>query len=219
MSESVTPILDDGLALHVQHLRVQRGADVVLDDVSLVVRTGTIHVVTGENGCGKSTLLSCVLGLLPFAGSIVRSRARGGRLGFVPQRAPVDAALALTVRDFLALSRQRRPVCLGISSTTRAHVDGLLDRVGLRAQAHLPLSALSGGQLQRVLIVDALDPLPELLLLDEPSAGLDVTARNTVDALLRDARAQGVSMVLVSHDDVQVRALADDVTHLPTRGS
>jgi zinc transport system ATP-binding protein len=209
MNERAAPALDDGLALQVAQLRVVRGADVVLDNVSLSVRAGSIHVVTGENGCGKSTLLTCVLGGLPFAGTIVRSCLRGGTVGYVPQRAPIDATLALTVRDFLALSRQRRPVCLGVSSSTTRHIDALLDRVQLRAQAHLPLAALSGGQLQRVLVVNALDPLP---------AGLDVTSRHGVDALLRDARAQGVSLLLVSHDELQIRSLADDVTHLPTRG-
>ena len=98
---------------------------------------------------------------------------KDGRIGFVPQMFSVDSSLPVTVADFLALTRQQRPVCFGLNASTRARVATLLRDVGLAGLDRRPLSVLSGGELRRVLLAHALDPLPELLILDEPAAGLD----------------------------------------------
>jgi len=131
----------------------------------------------------------------------------------VPQQFHVDRTLPVTVADFLALSRQRRPVCFGIAPGTRTRISRLLDRVKLAGFDNRPLSALSGGELRRVLLANALDPLPELLILDEPASGLDESSSRWLDDTLTSLKGE-MTVLLVSHDSDQVRRIADAVTHL-----
>jgi zinc transport system ATP-binding protein len=131
----------------------------------------------------------------------------------VPQSFPVDPTLPLTVAELLALRRQRLPVCLGVRAGTRAVIAGLLDRVGLPGFADRRLGALSGGELRRVLLADAMDPDPELIVLDEPASGLDEASTKRLEAILRALRDErGATVLMVSHDIAQVRRLADAVT-------
>jgi zinc transport system ATP-binding protein len=174
---------------------------------------GTIHLLVGPNGAGKSTLFAAVMGLIEFSGSIRLHWRRSGGIGYVPQAFTVDPTLPLTVGEFLALSRQRRPVCLGLARRTRARAEDALARVGLAGFLPRPLGALSGGELQRVLLANAIDPAPELLLLDEAASGLDEMAvkqlEDTVRALRDDA---GTSVLMVSHNLDQARRIANRVT-------
>src|SRR5262249_43749282 len=139
---------------------------------------------------------------------------RDGRIGLVPQRFAIDPTLPLTAGEFLALSRQRWPLCLGITATMRACVERLLADAGLDAFASQPLGRLSGGEMQRLLLTNAIDPLPELLLLDEPATGLDESAVRRFEDRLLAARASGVTTLMVSHDPAQVRRVADRVVEL-----
>lgn len=194
-------------------LSVRRDGRPLLDSVDLAVAGGTIHAIIGPNGAGKSTMLSALLGQTRFSGT-VRMRLRDDRaLGFVPQTMAVDGTLPLTVIEFLALRRQRRPVCLGVAADVAARCAKLLDRVELGGFGRRALGALSGGELRRVLIANALDPAPDLLVLDEPSTGLDRGGVKMLEALLIDLREEsGATVLLVSHDAPQVRRLADRVT-------
>lgn len=204
--------------LVVEHVAVRRGVELLLDDVSLGVPRGALHLIVGPNGAGKSTLLSAVLGLLPFTGRILLNWRSAGRIGYVPQSFAVDPTLPVTVEDFLALTRQARPVCLGLSSSIRRKVAQLLDRVGLADIARRPLAVLSGGELRRVLLAHALDPEPELLLLDEPTSGLDeAAARWFEDALVQIKHGGQTTIVMVSHDLEQARRIGDSVTVLDRR--
>jgi zinc transport system ATP-binding protein len=204
--------------LEIDALAVRRPQEALLDQVTLRVRRGSIHVIVGPNGAGKSTLVAAVLGEIAFDGRIVLNWAGPGTIGYVPQSFAVDPTLPVTVADFLALSRQRRPVCLGLTAATRVTVARLLDRVGLAGLDRRPLAALSGGELRRVLLAHALDPAPELLVLDEPAAGLDESALHTLDELLLGLKRTGQTTVLmVSHDLEQVRRVADWVTVLDRR--
>jgi zinc transport system ATP-binding protein len=204
--------------LEIDALAVRRHQEALLDQVTLRVRRGSIHVIVGPNGAGKSTLVAALLGEIAFDGRIVLNWAGPGTIGYVPQSFAVDPTLPVTVADFLALTRQRRPVCLGLTAATRARVARLLDRVGLAGLDRRPLAALSGGELRRVLVAHALDPAPELLVLDEPAAGLDESAVHTLDELLLDLKRSGQTTVLmVSHDLQQVRRVADWVTVLDRR--
>ncbi|MEQ1871860.1 MAG: ATP-binding cassette domain-containing protein, partial [Vicinamibacterales bacterium] len=169
MTEAIAP----DVLIEVEGLCVTRQGQALLDDLSFSVARHHLHVVVGPNGAGKSTLLSAILGQLPFVGRIRLNWNGSGAIGYVPQSFAVDPTLPVTVADFLALTRQRRPICLGLSARTRETVQRLLHRVGLPDLAHRPLAVLSGGELRRVLLAHALDPEPELLLLDEPTAGLD----------------------------------------------
>jgi zinc transport system ATP-binding protein len=131
----------------------------------------------------------------------------------VPQQFQVDRTLPVTTADFLALGRQTFPVCLGVRSAARKRISLLLDRVGLKGIDDRPLSVLSGGELRRVLLANALDPLPELLILDEPGGGLDEAAARWLDDTLVSLKGE-VTVLMVSHDSDQVRRIADCVTSL-----
>jgi zinc transport system ATP-binding protein len=204
--------------LEVDRVTVRRNREALLDEVSLRVRRGSIHVLVGSNGAGKSTLLTAILGQIVFDGQIAVNWAASGAIGYVPQTFAVDSTLPVTVTDFLALTRQRRPVCLGIAPATRRAIGGLLARAGISALEDRPLAALSGGELRRVLLVHALDPEPELLLLDEPAAGLDESAARALeDTLVSLRRAARTTILMVSHDVDQVRRIADRVTVLDRR--
>jgi zinc transport system ATP-binding protein len=206
---------DDLPLLEIRALGVRRDREVLLDGVSLAVRRGSVHVVIGPNGAGKSTLLAAVLGQIAFTGAIVANWRGAGRIGYLPQSFAVDRTLPVTVADFLALSRQRRPVCFGIERGTRARIGELLARVNLTGLAERPLSVLSGGELRRVLLAHALDPLPELLLLDEPASGLDEMAIVAMEEILLGLQREAdLTVLMVSHDLDQVRRLADRVTVL-----
>ena len=205
MTPPLIEFIDVSIARHREHL---------LSRVSLAIAPGTVHVIVGPNGAGKTTLLTAALGLIPFEGRILAHWRRDGRIGYVPQAFAVDPSLPVTVEDFLALTRQRRPVCFGVTSAARARISSLLGDVGLRGLERRPLSVLSGGELRRVLLANALDPLPELLILDEPASGLDEGGVAQLEDLVRTLKSGGCTVLMVSHDLEQVRRIADRVTVL-----
>ena len=201
--------------LELRGVTVVREGHPLLTNVSFDVEQGTIHFLVGPNGAGKSTLFAALLGMVDFAGSIRFHWRRSGRIGYVPQFFSVDRTLPLTVAEFLAMPRQLRPVCTGIARATRARLETMLDRVGLAGHATRPIGALSGGELQRVLLANAIEPTPELLLLDEPATGLDESsARQFETALVGLREASGAGVLMVSHDLAHARRIADRVTLL-----
>lgn len=204
--------------LSVRGLTLRREGRAIVEDVSLEVAAGSIHLVIGPNGGGKSSLIEALLGQAPFTGEVSCHFRGSGRVGYVPQGFPVDATLPVTVVELLALTRQRLPVCLGVRERTRAAVAGLLDRVGLAGFEDRRLGALSGGELRRVLLAQAMDPPPELLLLDEPASGLDTASVTRLEAIVRALRDEhGTAVLMVSHDPAQVRRIADAVTWIDRR--
>ncbi len=204
--------------LDIEGLVVRRQREALLDDVALAVRRNTVHALVGPNGAGKSTLFSAILGMIQFDGRIVLNATGAGTIGYVPQSFAVDPTLPVTVAEFLALTRQKRPVCFGLSAATRTAVGRLLERVGMAGLERRPLAVLSGGEMRRVLLAHALDPEPELLLLDEPAAGLDESAMKMLEDILLSLRAGGKTTVLmISHDLDQVQRVADRVTVLDRR--
>ena len=176
----------------------------ILDGVSASVPRGGSTAVVGPNGAGKTTLLLALLGQVPHAGSIRIAPVAGGgapRIGYVPQRLQFDRGLPLTVMDFLVMGRQRRPLWLGSSPGPRAAARGLLESVRAEPLADRLLGALSGGELQRVLLALALQQEPDLLVLDEPSAGVDMQGGIVFCELLeRLRRERGFTQLMVSHD-------------------
>jgi zinc transport system ATP-binding protein len=199
--------------LEVSDVTVLHAREILLSNVSFSVERGSLHALVGPNGAGKTTLLSAVLGLIPFSGRIVAHWERTGRTAYVPQQFHVDRTLPVTVSDFLALTRQKRPVCLGIAPAAKTRISLLLDRVGLKGFERRLMSVLSGGELRRVLLANALDPLPELLILDEPAGGLDEAAARWLEDTLLSLKRE-ITVVMVSHDSAQVRRIADEVTVL-----
>jgi zinc transport system ATP-binding protein len=199
--------------LEVSDLTVRHGREILLSNISFSVQRGSLHALVGPNGAGKTTLLTAILGLTPFTGRILAHWEGSGRVAYVPQQFHVDRTLPVTAADFLALTRQKRPVCFGITAPAQKRISLLLDRVGLQGFESRLLSVLSGGELRRVLLANALDPLPELLILDEPAGGLDETAAQWLDGTLVSLKGE-MTVVMVSHDSEQVRRIADRVTVL-----
>ncbi|ACM03596.1 metal ABC transporter ATP-binding protein [Cereibacter sphaeroides] len=183
------------------HLAVRRGRDEILSDVSLSVAPREIVTIVGPNGSGKSTLLRALLGILPATAGRV-SRRPGLRIGYVPQRLHVDGTLPLTAARFLSLPRRRAP----------AEVAAALARVGVPEVADRQLADLSGGQFQRVLLARALLTEPELLMLDEPTQGLDQPGEAAFYRLIEEVRSTtGAAILMVSHDLHVVMAASDRV--------
>lgn len=179
--------------------------------VSFAVQAGALHALVGPNGSGKSTVLDALLGLVPYTGTV---QVAARRVAVVPQRLSVPAALPLTVLEFLAAQRTRWPVVLGVRRPLRERLRRALEAVHLEAHAHRPLAALSGGETRRVLLANALAEAPELLLLDEPEAGLDAASTAALEADLKGLSARGVTALWVTHDAARVQALATQVTRL-----
>ncbi len=183
------------------HICVRFGGAEVLHDVSLRVRPGEIVTILGPNGSGKSTLIRALLGLVPLAHGAV-TRAPGLRLGYVPQKLAVDRSMPLTVRRFLSLP-------LRVSD---AAAEAALARVGVAGLGARQMSALSGGQFQRVLLARALLSDPQLLILDEPTQGLDQPGEAAFYQLIETVRAEtGAAVLMVSHDLHVVMAASDRV--------
>jgi zinc transport system ATP-binding protein len=202
----------------IRNLSVELGGHLILNGVTADIARGQITGLIGLNGSGKTTLLRAVVGEYPYRGEIVfrcghdHSRPNPEHVGYVPQRLTLDARHPLTVRDLFALALSSRPLFLGIPQWVSKRAIELLNQVGMAEIIDNPVDGLSGGQLQRVLLALALEPSPELLLLDEPAAGIDFKdQKKFYDLITRFNREMGLTVVLVSHDLSMIRAHADHV--------
>jgi zinc transport system ATP-binding protein len=181
---------------------------VVLRGVDLTVDAGEIVTLIGPNGSGKSTLVRVILGLVVPDEGHVRRRARM-RVGYVPQTFRVDPSLPISVRRFLLLSAP------DAGRGKHGGIDAALAEVGAGHTADNPLQTLSGGESRRVLLAQALLREPELLVLDEPSAGVDAGGQAELYDLIRAVRdKRGCGVLLVSHDLHLVMAATDRVVCL-----
>ena len=179
----------------------------VLSDVTLTIQPADYVVLLGANGSGKSTLLKVALGVLkPTSGSVLLfglpatdARARE-RAGYVPQRAVISSRLPATVLEVVLAGRAAKRHLGGFSRADREQALRALERVGMAAFARRRIGELSGGQQQRVLIARALAADPELLILDEPTAGVDRDSQLQFAEVLRALNRDGVAVVIVAHD-------------------
>ena len=192
-------------------------ADPVLRGVDLAVDQGEFVALVGANGSGKSTLLRVLLGLVrPTAGTVrlfgvePRRLQERWRIGYVPQRAVLNHALPATVQEVVASGRLARRGWLGrLGRQDREEIDHALESVALVDRRNDPAGSLSGGQQQRALIAKALVSRPELLILDEPVAGVDLDSQARFrDSLVHLVRDHGAAVLLVSHE---LGAVAEDL--------
>jgi zinc transport system ATP-binding protein len=203
----------------IHDLHVTLGGNPVLRGVNARLAHGKVTALIGLNGSGKTTLLRALLGeVAAEAGRIEfhcghdHSRPSPEHIGYVPQRLQIDARWPLTVRDLLGLALQKRPIFLGIGRKTRGLMDQMLAGVGAPHLLDRPVEKISGGELQRVLLALALRPQPELLLLDEPAAGIDFkTQKNFYELLGSLNRKTKMTILLVSHDVSMVSQYAQHV--------
>jgi zinc transport system ATP-binding protein len=193
--------------LVVENLNVDLGGKSILKNLSARIPRGQISALIGLNGSGKTTFLKALLKEVAYTGKVQwrcghdHSQPYPHLIGYVPQRLQFDLNQPLTVVELLALSLQKRPLFLGIGSATRQRIANLLKRVHAEKLMEVPVGGLSGGQLQRVLLAMAMEPTPELLLLDEPAQGIDFQNQNDFYELIAEVnRETHITMILVSHE-------------------
>ena len=187
--------------IRTRNLSVSHGNVRVLENINFEISAGEIVTVVGPNGSGKSTLIRSLLGVLPASGGSVE-RNRGLRIGYVPQKLTIDTTLPMTVARFLSLP-VRRP------DTEVGRVTALVGAPGLESRQ---MVSLSGGQFQRVLLARALLGRPEILILDEPTQGLDQPGVASFYGLIEQVRSDlGCAVLLVSHDLHVVMSASDRV--------
>jgi zinc/manganese transport system ATP-binding protein len=187
-----------GLALEVSELSVAQGGREVLRQIGFGLPRGAFCGLIGSNGAGKTTLLRAILGLLPAQGSIQVN----GLVGYVPQKIQLEPDLPVRAQDFVALGLDGHKFGFALPGAKRAAaVEAALRAVEAEGFARQRVGRLSGGQQQRVLIAHALVRAPDLLLLDEPLANLDIKAAAEIVALLkRLCQERGVTVLLSAHD-------------------
>lgn len=182
-------------------LTLSFGGERVLDQVSISIRAGEIITLIGPNGAGKSTLVKTLLGLQkPDSGDVIRKP--GLRVGYVPQKLAIDQVLPLTVKRFLTLTR----------SANRSDCEQVLAQVGASHVIDAQMSSLSGGEAQRVMLARTLLLRPELLVLDEPTQGVDVSGQADLYRLIDEIRRElDCAVLMISHDLHLVMAKTDQV--------
>ncbi|MCQ6553729.1 metal ABC transporter ATP-binding protein [Streptomyces sp. C10-9-1] len=202
--------------ISVQGARAVLGSRPVLRGVDLTVRRGEVVALLGANGSGKSTAVRSVIGQVPLTegrielfGTELRRFRRWQRLGYVPQRTTAASGVPATVREVVAAGRLARSRFGLPSRGDREAVRRAIGLVGLADRAGDSVSALSGGQHQRVLIARALASEPELLIMDEPMAGVDLASQEVLAGTLREQVAAGTSVLLVLHELGPLEPLID----------
>lgn len=212
--------------IEVEHLSFSYGEQTVLDDVSLRVHGGEFLGLIGPNGGGKTTLLNVLLGLARGCSGHVRVfgddplRAHGWRrrVGFVPQQHSFPLRFPIRGRDVVELGTHVRGAPLRTRAERAAMTEEALVLVGARSYADRPLWQLSGGQKQRILVARALAAKPDLLLLDEPTVGVDAEGQDLLfEWIARWKKETNLTVVLVSHDVGVIAPLADKLACLNVR--
>ena len=199
--------------LKVKGLHVRLGGQPILSNIDLTVAQGTIHALLGPNGAGKTTLMRCLTGSIPFKGEIQFKFSGSGRIGYVPQLLEFDHSLPLTVADFLMIMQQKKPVVFNRSKKIYKEVLSCLKKTASEHLANRMIGGLSGGELRRVLLAQALSPTPEILLLDEPASNIDEVGARAFEETLVDLRDQhGIAIIMVGHDLHTISRIADHAT-------
>ncbi len=191
----------------------------LLHDVDMHVHCGELAAVIGPNGAGKSTLFKAILGQQPYHGTIHFETAGGRpvrpRVGYVPQSPAFDPGDPMTVLDLFTAAVSDWPVCLPVPRKIRARISACLERVHGEQLLDRRVGALSGGELQRVLLAMALEPLPHILILDEPLSGVDVEGGGQLMDMLDELRRRfDLSILLSTHDFDTLRRYADQAVLL-----
>jgi zinc transport system ATP-binding protein len=204
----------------IEHFGVVRNQYEILKDINLHIHCGELTALIGPNGAGKSTLLKAILGDMPHSGKLVFLDAKNRHtnrpvVGYVPQKLDLDISSPASVMDLFAAACTNRPVWCFRSKSVYESTLASLEQVEAGHLINRRLGALSGGELQRVLLALALNPLPDLLLLDEPVSGVDQNGLQLFYSMVSDLRRNyDLSIILVSHDLKLVAEFADRVVFL-----
>ena len=206
----------DSCCLKVQNVSVKIGGDKILKNVNIHVHCGQMVALIGPNGAGKSTLLKALLGEREFDGNIIfsvpGSRRAKARIGYVPQSPNFDPGDPVSVSDLFACCLSRRPAFLGASKSDRELILECLERVHGEDLIDKRVGTLSGGELQRVLLALALEPMPNILILDEPLSGVDIEGQTGLMDMLDEIRRDfDLSILMTTHDFSMLPRYADRV--------
>ncbi|MHA2709026.1 metal ABC transporter ATP-binding protein [Vibrio owensii] len=208
-----------GPYISLDRVSLQYGDNLILQDIQTQFEAGQCHVIMGPNGGGKTSLLRSVLGLTPFTGDISvhwPDSKHAARIGYVPQKAMFEASLPLTVMDFVLLNQTRVPLFWRRKTKQTQQAFAQLERVGMASRSDRRMGQLSGGEQQRVLFAQALLDDPSLLVLDEPTTGMDEQGVRYLESLIHEVVGEGKTVLAVHHDVTAVRRL-DAQIHVVNR--
>ena len=202
--------------LRVENVSVRIGSDRILQNMNLHVHCGELVALIGPNGAGKSTFLKAILGQREYDGVIAFSvpgeRSRKPRIGYVPQSPNFDPSDPVSVADLFACCLSRRPAFLGANQALREQILDCLDMVHGADLIDKRVGTLSGGELQRILLALALEPMPNILILDEPLSGVDVEGMQSLMDMLDEIRKEyDLSILMTTHDFSMLPRYADQV--------
>ncbi len=204
-------------SVKIKNLGVKKGEHTILYDVSLNANHGEILALIGKNGSGKTTLLKSIMNRIEHTGTIEFFNSSGTkilspRIGYVPQTLIFDKSTPITVLDLFCANSSYTPIWLKHSKSIKRKAYELLEKVGAQDNLNKKLGNLSGGELQRVLLAFALEPLPDLLLLDEPVSAVDRKGISLFYELVISMRNEfHMPIILVSHDLGHVKKYASSV--------
>lgn len=207
------------IILSVKNLTATFGEHNIIDNFSFDFEENKIYAVTGANGTGKTTLLRAIIGVVAYKGKIEKDNRV--KIGYLPQKTQLSRDIPLTVIDFLLLKNKNKEI-----------IKEKLKSVGFKEEkdkcchlhSHLEtllktkIADLSGGELQRVMLANALLDNPELLLLDEPTAGVDLEGEKSFYSLFKELKEKGATIIFVSHDAEIIKKYADIVINMETYG-
>ncbi|MEZ5379198.1 MAG: metal ABC transporter ATP-binding protein [Acidimicrobiales bacterium] len=206
----VHKMIRPGELLRLEHVTCSYGEGPVLRDIDFTIGDHQFTGIVGPSGSGKTTLLKVLLGTMrPVHGEVYRTPGLG--IGYVPQVETVDWSFPLTVSECVLLASPGNRRLPWPSRAERAAARDVMDRLGIGALADRHIRELSGGQQQRMFIARALLGQPQLLVMDEPTSGVDVKTRHEVLHLLADLNADGLAVVLTTHD---LNGMASHLPHL-----
>lgn len=213
---------ENACCLKIEHLSVKIGTDVILDDINLHMHCGQIVALIGPNGAGKSTLIHAILGQQAYTGSITfhgpDGREQKLRIGYVPQSPNFAKGDPISVLDLFCCCIGKRPAFLRPRAAMREKVLQCLSNVDAESLIDRRVGALSGGELQRVLLALALEPMPNMLILDEPLSGVDVEGMALLMDMLDGIRKKfDLSILMTTHDFSMLEKYADRVVLLRER--
>jgi zinc transport system ATP-binding protein len=200
-------------AIKIENLRIKFGVEPLFTNLCATVPAQQVTAIIGPNGAGKTTLILAILGFVEYEGTITFYTARRLiRFGYVPQRLNLPVDSTLSVKDLFAIFLQKTPVFLRYDRQTTAKAAEYLALVGLNGYLHRKLVTLSGGEFQRVMLAVNMSQNPDILILDEPAAGVDIAGGELFDRLLKDLQqTYKMTILMISHDLTAVNQCADHV--------
>ena len=190
-------------AVEIRDLTVELGGRKVLKNISLDIQKNSVTALIGPNGAGKTTLFKAMLGLVEYTGRVkfCRNGNSKARIGYIPQNIDIEKENPIRLVDFLLLTEQRVPMWIRPLPSRRKKALEAMERVGVAKLSRQPIGKLSGGELQRSMLAKVILSRPDVVLMDEPVSGIDVTGGELFCELLEDLKKEHrFTLVLTSHD-------------------